>query len=56
MFLESMTVGEQCPTVTDVMDSPLAKYINIVTNNCGHSGTAEKLIENYAHLLFLKAN
>ena len=44
------------PTVADLMDSPLAQYITLAANDCGYSGTAEELIVNYEHPLFLKAH
>ena len=34
----SMTDG--IPTVAELMDSPLAKYITLAANDCGYSGTA----------------
>ncbi len=43
-------------TVAELMDSPLAKYITLAANDCGCSGTAEELIVNYVHPLFLKAH
>ncbi len=44
------------PTVAELMDSPLVKYTTLAANECGYSGTAEKLIVNYVHFLFLKAH
>ena len=44
------------PAVAELMDSPLAKYITLAANDCGYSGTAEELIVNYVHPLFLKAH
>ena len=38
------------------MDSPLAKYITLASNDCGYGGTAEVLIVSYVHPLFLKAH
>ena len=38
------------------MDSPLAKYITLATNECGYGGTVEELIVSYVHPLFLKAH
>ncbi len=32
------------PTVDELMDSPLAKYITLAANDCGYSGMAEELI------------
>ncbi len=54
--LALMTVTEAIPTVANLMDSPLAKYIKLAANDCGYSGTAEDLIVNYVHPLFLKAH
>lgn len=48
-------MDEQCPTVTELMASPLAKYITLAANDCGYGGTTEELIVNYVHPLFLKA-
>ncbi len=54
--LAMMTMTDGIPTVSDLMDSPLAKYITLAANDCGYSGTAEELIVNYVHPLFLKAH
>ncbi len=54
--LSMMTMTDEIPTVTDLMDSPLAKYITLAAHVCGYSGTAEELIVNYVHPLFLKAH
>ena len=55
MSLQSMMVEDKCPTVAKLMDSPLAKYIIIASNDCGYGGTTEELIVNYIHLFFLNA-
>jgi hypothetical protein len=44
------------PTIAELLESPLAKYITLAANNCGYSGTAEELIVSYVHMLFLKAH
>ena len=44
------------PTIAELMESPLAKYITLAANDCGYSGTAEELIVSYVHPLFLKAH
>jgi len=54
--LSMMTMTDEIPTVANLMDSPLAKYITLAANDCGYSGTAEDLIVNYVHPLFLKAH
>ena len=52
ILLQTMIVGEQHPTFADLMDSPLAKYISLVTNYHGYGGTTEELIINYVHPFF----
>jgi hypothetical protein len=54
--LSMMTMTDVIPTVADLMNSPLAKYITLAANDCGYSGTAEELIVSYVHPLFLKAH
>ena len=48
--------GDGIPTVAELLESPLAKYITLAANDCGYSGTAEELIVSYVHPLFLKAH
>jgi len=52
--LEYSTDG--IPTIAELLESPLAKYITLAANDCGYSGTAEELIMSYVHPLFLKAH
>ena len=56
MSLQRMMVGEQCPTVAELVASPLAKYIILAAKDCGYRGMAEEWIESYVHLLFFKDN
>jgi len=53
--LQNMSLVDQCPTVAELMASPLARYITLAANDCGYSGPAEELIVDYVHPLFLKA-
>jgi hypothetical protein len=53
--LSMMTMTDGIPTVAELMDNTLAKYITLAANECGYDGTAEELIVSYVHLLFLKA-
>ena len=55
MLLQSMTVEKQCPIVAGLMDSTVAKYITLSSNDYVYGGTAEDLIVNDIHPLFLKA-
>jgi hypothetical protein len=43
-------------TVAKLMEISLAQYITLAANDCGYIGTAEELIVNYIHPLFLKAH
>ena len=52
----SLTLDKTIPTVADLMDSPLEKYITLAANDCGYSGTTKELIVTYVHPLFLKAH
>ena len=56
MSLLMLTMTDRTPTVADLMDSPLAKYITLAANDCGYGGTVEELIVSYVHPLFLKAH
>ncbi len=53
--LNKMRIEESCPTIAELLASPLAKFITIAVNDCSYSGTAEELIVNCVHPLFLKA-
>ena len=56
LLLSMLSMTDGIPTVAELMDSPLAKYITLAANDCGYSGTAEELIVTYVHPLFLKAH
>ena len=51
-----MTLTDKIPTVADLMNSPLAKYITLAANDCGYSGTVDELIVTYVHPFFLKSH
>ena len=53
--LQNMSLVDQCPTVAELMASPLARYITLAANDCGYSRTAEELIVDLVHPLLLKA-
>ena len=55
MLLHIMAVGYQCPTVDDIISSPLAWHITIDAEGYGCGGMAYFFIVNYVHPLFLKA-
>ena len=54
MLLHSIMAGAKYPAVSKIMDITLDKYITLAPNDCGYGGTAEELILNYVHSLFLK--
>ena len=55
MALKNVIVEEQFLTVADTLTSPIDNYITLAANNFGCGGTAEYLIVDYVHPLFLKA-
>ena len=55
MTLNSMHLEESIPTITELLDIPISNYITLAANDCGYSVTAEEIIVNYFHPLFLKA-
>ena len=52
LLLSMLSMTDGIPTVTYLMDSPLAQFITLAANDCGYSGTAEELIVNYVHPCF----
>jgi len=54
--LQMMSLDESLPSISDLINSPLAKYITLAANDCGYGGTATELLVNYVHPLFLKAH
>ncbi len=37
---------DHIPTVVELMDSPLAKFIHLAANDCGYNGSTKDLICN----------
>ena len=54
--LQLMSIEDSLPSISDLINSPLSKYITLAANDCGYDGTAEELIVSYVHPLFLKAH
>ena len=48
-------MADSIPTITELLDSPISKFIALAANDCGYEGTTQDLIVNYVHPLFLKA-
>ena len=51
-----MSIEDSLPSISDLIDSLLSKYIILAANDCGYDGTAEELIVSYVHHLFLRAH
>ncbi len=51
-----MSIEDSLPSISDLINSPLSKYITLAVNDCGYDGTAEELIVSYVYPLFLKAH
>jgi transposase InsO family protein len=62
-FARSQEIGAQqlrgmkaeCPTVEELLASPLSKFINFAANDCGYDGSFTTLVTNWVHPLFLSA-
>jgi hypothetical protein len=51
-----MLTEDSLPSISDLINSSLSKYITLAANDCGYDGTAEELIVSYVHPLFLQAH
>ena len=51
-----MLIEDSLPFISDLINSPLSKYITLAANDCEYDGTAEELIVQYVHPLFLRAH
>ena len=51
--LQLMSIKDSLPCISDLISSPLSKYITMAANDCGCDGTEEELIVSYVHPLFL---
>ena len=49
------TMDMNVPTVAELMNSPLAKFILLAANDCGYLGSKKEIICSWVHPLFLKA-
>jgi hypothetical protein len=54
--LQLMSIEDSLPSISDLINSPLSKYITLAANDCGYDGTAEDLLVSYVHPLFLRAH
>ena len=54
-MLNTMELRQDVPTVEELLNSPLSRFILFAANSCGYSGTTQELIVNWVHPLFLKA-
>ena len=52
--LQIMLVEEKCLTVDEIMDASLDQCSTLASNNFEYSSTANELIKNYVHPLFLR--
>ena len=56
-MLNAMHFGTESKNITvdELMNSHLAKFIELAANDCGYAGSTKELICNWVHPLFLKA-
>jgi hypothetical protein len=51
-----MLIEDSLPSISDLINSPLSEYNTLAANDCGYNWTAEELIVQYVHPLFLRAH
>ena len=49
------SLASDLPSIEDIMNCPLSKFIHFAANDCGYHGSKKDLIVNWIHPLFLKA-
>jgi hypothetical protein len=54
--LQLMSLEDSLPSISDLINSSLSKYITLAANDCRYNGTAEDLMVRYVHPLFLRAH
>ena len=52
--VNSMHMEDSIPTIKELLDSQISKFITLATNDFGYSGTSEDPIVNHVHPLFLR--
>lgn len=55
MTVNLVNLDDSIPTIKELLDSQISKFITLAANDCGYSGTSEDLVVKYVHPLFLKA-
>ena len=55
MTLKLMHLADSIPNITELLDSPISRFITLAANDFIYEGTNQDLIVNYVHPLFLKA-
>eukprot|EP01082_Thalassiosira_pseudonana_P009463 g8665.t1 g8665 contig3:647373-650417(+) len=55
LLMATAPIDLEVPTVQDLLNSPLAKFVTLAASECGYTGNAKDLIVNWIHPLFLQA-
>jgi len=50
-----ISLEDSLPSISDLINSPLSKFITLAANDCGYNGTTEELIIQYVYPLFSRA-
>ena len=54
--LNKVSLEHKIPSVSNLMEIPLARFITLAKHDCGCEGKTKELITNWVHPLFLKAH
>ena len=55
MTVKSMHLDDSIPTIKELLNSQISKFITLDATYCGYSGTSEDILFNHVNPLFLKA-
>ena len=54
MTVKLVHLDDSIPTIKEILDSPISKFITLAANYCGYSCISEDITLNHVHPLFLK--
>ena len=49
MTVNSMHLDDIIPTIKELLESQISKFITLAKNDCGYSETSEDIIVNHVH-------
>ena len=50
--MKTIHLDDSIPSIKELLDIPISKFITLAANYCGYSGISEDLIVNHVHPFF----